>query len=290
MQILQYLWGPLIGAVIGYFTNYIAVKMLFLPRREYRVFGRRVPFTPGIIPRRKKELARSVGRMVENELFTKESLCAMMLSDKAKSGAAMGITNALTAGERPLKELMPDLTASDMRFRLENIVAGVICDGVCRLDLATPIAKEGGEMVREKFGAMGALIINDKVMGDIAASADERIKQYLLSHRDLLTHAIHSKVEDILAMNTEQIADNILISPEDVYPLALSLYEKVVEKHLPSLLDRLSIADTVAERIDQMDAKRLEDMLLSVMKKELSAIVDLGAVIGFVLGLLNLII
>lgn len=290
MQFLQYVWGPLVGAVIGYFTNYIAVKMLFLPRNEVRLFGKRVPFTPGIIPRRKKELARSVGRMVERELLTKDALCGMMLSDKAKGIAAMSITNALTAGERPLKELMPDLTVSDMRFRLENIIAGVICDGVCRLDLATPIAKEGGEMVKEKFGALGGLLINDKVLSDIGAAADERIKAYLLNNRALLTAAIHQKADAILDMNTERIADNLLISPEDVYPLAASLYEKVVEKHLPSLLEKVSVADTVAAKIDEMDAKHLEDMLLSVMKKELSAVVNLGAVIGFILGLLNLII
>lgn len=290
MEFLQYLWGPIVGAVIGYFTNYIAVKMLFFPRNEVRLFGKRLPFTPGIIPRRKKDLARSIGRMVESELLTKDALCGMMLSDKAKGIAAMSITNALTAGERPLKELMPDLTVSDMRFRLENIIAGVICDGVCRLDLATPIAKEGGEMVREKFGALGGLLVTDKVMGDIACAADERIKQYLLSNRALLTAAIHEKVDGIIAMNTTEIADNILVSPEDVYPLAASLYEKVVEKHLPALLDRLSIADTVAAKIDEMDARRLEDMILSVMKKELGAVVNLGAVIGFVLGLLNLIL
>lgn len=290
MQFLQYLWGPTVGAVIGYFTNYIAVKMLFFPREEKRLFGKRVPFTPGIIPRRKDELGRSIGRMVESELLTKDALCAMMLSDKAKSLAAMSITNALTAGERPLKELMPDIVSSDMRFRLENIVAGVICDGVCRLDLATPIAKEGKELVREKFGAMGALLVNDNLMADIASAADGRIKSYLLKNRPLLTAAIHGKVEDILSMNTEEISDNILIGAEDVYPLALSLYEKVVEKHLPALLDRVSIADTVAEKIAEMDGKRLEDIVLSVMKRELSAIVNLGALIGFILGLLNLII
>ena len=290
MQFLQYIWGPLVGAVIGYFTNYIAVKMLFLPRDEVRLFGKKLPFTPGIIPRRKQELARSVGKMVEKELLTKEALCGMMLSDKAKGIAAMSITNAITAGERPLKELMPDLTASDMRFRLENIIAGVICDGVCRLDLATPIAKEGGEMVREKFGALGGLLVTDKVMADISVAADQRIKAYLLGNRALLTAAIHEKVDDIISMNTESIADNLLISAEDVYPIATSLYEKLVEKHLPSLLEKVSIADTVAAKIDVMDARHLEDMLLSVMKKELSAVVNLGAVIGFILGLLNLII
>ena len=34
MEILKMLSAPLIGAVIGYFTNYIAVKMLFFPRHE----------------------------------------------------------------------------------------------------------------------------------------------------------------------------------------------------------------------------------------------------------------
>ncbi len=290
MQFLQYIWGPLVGALIGYFTNYIAVKMLFFPRREVRLFGRRLPFTPGIIPRRKDELGRSIGRMVESELLTKDAICQMMLSDKAKSIAAMSITNALTAGQRPLKELMPDIVSSDMRFRLENILAGVICDGVCRLDLATPIAKEGGELVREKFGALGSMLVNDKVMTDIAAAADQRIKAYLLNNRAFLTAAIHVKADTILSMNTEQIADNVLIDAEDVYPLALSVYEKVVERHLPELLERVSIADTVADRIAEMDAKRLEDIVLSVMKKELGALINLGALIGFILGLLNLVI
>jgi len=33
--------GPLIGAVIGYFTNYLAVKMLFRPRREIKIGSKR---------------------------------------------------------------------------------------------------------------------------------------------------------------------------------------------------------------------------------------------------------
>ena len=45
--------GPLIGAVIGYFTNYLAVKMLFRPRREIKIGSKTLPFTPGVIPERK---------------------------------------------------------------------------------------------------------------------------------------------------------------------------------------------------------------------------------------------
>lgn len=37
MQIVAMLSGPVIGAVIGYFTNYIAVKMLFHPRNPVKI-------------------------------------------------------------------------------------------------------------------------------------------------------------------------------------------------------------------------------------------------------------
>lgn len=42
---LKYIAAPLIGALIGYCTNYIAVKMLFRPRHEKYFFGHKVPLT-----------------------------------------------------------------------------------------------------------------------------------------------------------------------------------------------------------------------------------------------------
>ena len=61
-DIMRWLAGPLIGAVIGLFTNYIAVKMMFRPYEEVRLFGWRVPFTPGIIPRRGRSVFPAIIR------------------------------------------------------------------------------------------------------------------------------------------------------------------------------------------------------------------------------------
>lgn len=44
---------PLIGFVIGYFTNYLAIKMLFYPRKK--ILG-----IQGILPKRKKEIAKRI--------------------------------------------------------------------------------------------------------------------------------------------------------------------------------------------------------------------------------------
>ena len=69
MEILSMLSGPAVGAVIGYFTNYVEVKMLFHPKNPIKIGGYTLPFTPGMIPKRKKDLAKAIGRAVEYELF-----------------------------------------------------------------------------------------------------------------------------------------------------------------------------------------------------------------------------
>ncbi|MFQ6117009.1 MAG: DUF445 domain-containing protein, partial [Candidatus Bipolaricaulia bacterium] len=67
---------PLVSALIGYFTNWVAIRMLFRPHREKRVFGIRIPFTPGLIPRRRAELAESIGLAVGEHLVTEEAIAA----------------------------------------------------------------------------------------------------------------------------------------------------------------------------------------------------------------------
>lgn len=63
-----------IGSLIGGLTNELAIRMLFRPHRPWR-FGRfRVPFTPGLIPRRRAEIAVQMGRLVEEHLFTEEGI------------------------------------------------------------------------------------------------------------------------------------------------------------------------------------------------------------------------
>ena len=46
----SYLVGPLVGGVIGYITNDVAIRMLFRPHQPKNLFGVHIPLTPGIIP------------------------------------------------------------------------------------------------------------------------------------------------------------------------------------------------------------------------------------------------
>jgi hypothetical protein len=63
---------PAAGARIGFATTVIAIKMLFRPLREVRIFGFRLPFTPGVLPKERHKLALSIGAMTEKHLLTEE--------------------------------------------------------------------------------------------------------------------------------------------------------------------------------------------------------------------------
>ncbi len=68
------LFMGLIGALIGGVTNAVAIRMLFRPHEARYVGKFRIPFTPGLIPKRKPELARQVGKIVDEHLLTPESI------------------------------------------------------------------------------------------------------------------------------------------------------------------------------------------------------------------------
>ncbi len=65
---------PILGGIIGYFTNDIAIKMLFRPYRAIYIAGQRVPFTPGLIPRNQERLAQKISNTIMGSLLTPEEL------------------------------------------------------------------------------------------------------------------------------------------------------------------------------------------------------------------------
>ncbi|WP_206069965.1 DUF445 family protein [Nodosilinea sp. P-1105] len=65
---------PVIGGVIGYCTNDIAIKMLFRPYRPIYLGKQRVPFTPGLIPSNQERLAQRISDTIMGSLLTPEEL------------------------------------------------------------------------------------------------------------------------------------------------------------------------------------------------------------------------
>ena len=77
----SYIIAPLLGGVIGYITNDIAIRMLFRPHTAKYIFGIHIPFTPGIIPMEKGRIAEAVGGVISENLMNKEVLEKYLLSE-----------------------------------------------------------------------------------------------------------------------------------------------------------------------------------------------------------------
>ncbi|WP_242225846.1 DUF445 domain-containing protein [Bacillus cereus group sp. BfR-BA-01358] len=75
-----------LGAIIGGFTNHLAIKMLFRPHRPMYIGKFQVPFTPGLIPKRRDELAVQLGKMVVEHLLTPEGIGKKLTNEEFQKG------------------------------------------------------------------------------------------------------------------------------------------------------------------------------------------------------------
>jgi hypothetical protein len=85
---------PLVGAGIGLFTNWLAIKMLFRPLLERRFLGIRVPFTPGILPRERQRISQSLGDIVATDLLDESTISARLRSPSFKTAVRQAVMTA----------------------------------------------------------------------------------------------------------------------------------------------------------------------------------------------------
>ncbi|RMD47111.1 MAG: DUF445 family protein, partial [Aquificota bacterium] len=79
---IKYIIIPFIGAFIGYITNWLAIKMLFRPFEKKRIFGVKIPFTPGLIPREREKIAENISETIIKHLLPEKKLLEML--DKSR--------------------------------------------------------------------------------------------------------------------------------------------------------------------------------------------------------------
>jgi len=122
-QYLPYLIPPLLGGIIGYVTNYIAIRMLFRPLRAWRILGLRVPLTPGIIPSKRGELAIKMGEMVGEHLLTADDVGRAFARDSIQRELRLTVTDKLASFlDRQLGSL-ESLVPNHFRPRFREIIS-----------------------------------------------------------------------------------------------------------------------------------------------------------------------
>lgn len=297
MHYLELISGPLIGGIIGYFTNFIAVKMLFRPLKAVKIGNFTLPFTPGIIPKRKDKLAGAIGDAVGHNLFTRQDMQELFENDSVRNSILQGV---LTKVERAMdasieevaKKFVKEETLERKKEDIVDMLTVKIKNGILELDLGTLIAEGGSSVIKEKFqGGMFSFFLNDDLIASVAEPIGREVEKYIEANGEqIFRPVVENQLNELLDTNTEQALELLGVHTDKLQEALNQAYDALVSENIEKLLKQFDIAGTVQKKVQEMDVAELEKLVLSVMKKELDVIVNLGALIGFVIGILNIFI
>jgi uncharacterized membrane protein YheB (UPF0754 family) len=118
---------------------------------------------------------------------------------------------------------------------------------------------------------------------EIKALIDKHINTFLNTK---LKEAYPQIVMFIYNYIIRQFKDVTMKEIETLLPLVLNAYKQNIEKSL----DIVDIEGTVASKVANFSSDKLEEILYSIMKKEFRFVEILGGVLGFIIGLLQVIL
>lgn len=291
MDLLHIILPIALCAAIGYGTNYIAIKMLFRPQKEIRIGSCRVPFTPGVIPRNKPRIAAAVGKAVSENLLTREDMTDRLTQAGFKEKLTDSIQDALTEQTAPLSALLP-CQEEELTQEISQVIGGKILDGLKKVDMNALVT----EVAQTSFGdllgnPMIAMFLGGGMLDNICQKLSAGVSIYLEEKGpEIIALMVKEELDRMLDKPIRENLDDLGIPEEVLRNLLETVVGHVLENNIQSVLGSLDVKAVVEDKINDMDARELEDLVLSVMKNELQAIVNLGAVIGAVIGVVNIFI
>ena len=323
MIITSYIIAPLVGGIIGYVTNDIAIRMLFRPHTAKHIMGWRVPFTPGIIPKEKGRIAEAVGTAISDNLMSQDVLEKYLLSDNMV-GKVRGSIEDFIATQKANSETVAQflehyLSHAELMTLADSAKEGLtrqMHDKLSNPELGRQVAKAAMTYIAEKMNAKGAEDILSEIgglVGGLGMAAKllftgNVINKFLELLREPVERFLAKNVNEILQKNGDSIITNLVESETDKFlakPMKnllagqdakladavntmVSIYKTIIIEHLPKILESIDISAIVRERINEMDMDETEKLILQVMNKELRAIVWLGALLGTLMGCVNI--
>jgi uncharacterized membrane protein YheB (UPF0754 family) len=307
-NILIFLVPPAAGAIIGFVTNVVAIRMLFRPLKEIRVFGIRLPFTPGILPRQRSRLAQSIGAMVERELLTPEILRQRLLRgdvrEKIKESLSSITENLinrtpseiLEGNERFLAEKIPDILD-----KLYPALSAGILNFLRRNDIRRELDARGRVFLKNIFlklntfqrffisAAQYDLTLEQKmpeIIDELTVNAENLLQDNKV--KNTLTSAASVSINRMIFGQDNKIGLLLNINENNKAEIDNFLFQKVItaaDEQIESLLASINVKTLVSERIDSLDMLRVERIILDVMSDQFKWIDIFGGILGFLIGM-----
>ena len=201
-----------VGAVIGYVTNYIAIKLLFRPYKPIKFFNVTI-FPQGVIPREKEALAQKVGNLVKEYILSEEEIKKIVTSDEVK------------------KEIRLFLEK-----KIEEFLSQDITDLIPKNEFAKNLAEFVDNLIKTKF-PMFAAFVNKEQIERIFTELELGIKLNKFVKKDKLLKKLLLEIEVFLEKELPKILLKAQIDKIVAQKVA-SFDEKKLEDMLFSLMQK----------------------------------------------------
>ena len=295
--ILFWILPPIVGAFIGYATNVVAIRMLFRPLREVRLFGLRLPFTPGILPRERHKLADSIGRMVEQELLTpgviRERLARTEVREQLKNTLGVFTDQMLDSplsywledrpDDFPLADLLKGFVNSDVFDSfLEEIVKSWIL-GKSGFETGE---KDGKSWFKSRLRDFGSIFV-PTAKNLIKNGLVKEIRNHDQGEPSIYRRALETIIEKYPGIT---LGEFIAMGTPQKQRLDTFLAEKAtdaLDDNIEGALSSVNVKVLVSERIDSLDMIRVEKIVLDVMAGQLKWIDVFGGILGGLIGFIQ---
>ena len=292
--------APLVGGVIGYITNDLAIRMLFRPRKALYIGKFHVPFTPGLIPSQQGRIAVSIGEVVSGQLLNEDTLRQTLLSEGTIDTLRKKITvflRTLSKDERTVRDVLRqtglrgrvNMTGDELQQKLADALSARIISA--KLGYVVIDSVIGDKMDFITQNKLFSMLIDDNAQGAIRDKLAEKVNEIIAEKAPDASAAIVSHYRgEIMDARLCDLYARYQDREESIINSVVEAYTSLLGDNLGRLLQAINIQQIVVDKINGLDPAELEATIFDIARHELRAIVYLGALLGFLMGFVNLLI
>ena len=177
--------------------------------------------------------------------------------------------------------------------RVIELLETKITDALLRMDIPALVRDEGRRVLREQAARNGLLrlVVSDNLIDKAMKSVSDKMEEFIFMHApEMISEITESRIHDLGERTPLHVLEQAGYDPEFVRKKITEAYRESVVNAVNSALKRIDVASIVEDKINSMSVEELEKGVLQVMKEELNMIVSLGALIGLLIGCINIFI
>jgi uncharacterized membrane protein YheB (UPF0754 family) len=180
---MKFLIASITGAIIGYITNWLAIKMLFRPYTEKKIFGIKIPFTPGLIPKERVRIAKSVGETVGTHLITKDDVMNALCSPKMNEHLELWVEKKVLEignSSQSIKDTIKPFLGEDYEGVVDSVnnhVRDIMLSSLSKDTIKEKLGSAIEQIVKSEFQTSPEKFLENEKLKDLKNNLIEKIKE-----------------------------------------------------------------------------------------------------------------